>query len=272
VEDQQNIKEDIEGEEDEDVADLPAVDSTLKKESTEGLQPVYETEDGSTAAIDEEGNTVVIDPATGEPRLAHDTVIYVSETDAKAAMAIVGSGQAHLTLNAKGEPVIVPTTENGQDEAIPVRHSTTPAPGMYAIPVSAQRGPNKLQNVRPMGTPRKIKTVFPSRSMGAAGPETTVTQKETTFSRRLAATEGLAGPMAATGEKGIFYTPLTTQELDVEARSHAGNTLAEMVDYLESPIDKGRPFIETKFVFRKRYATSLKTFMMKIVENLSSAK
>lgn len=232
---QEDIVEDVDVTSDEDLS-FPTEGT---EEATTELTPLYETEDGYVASKDAEGNTVLTSPNTGKPELAYDTVVYLNEDTASKVITAVGTGEAHFTLNPKGEPVLKSTKGDDDENTVAVDHSLEPAEGLYAVPLSTERSPNGSQNIRPMGVPRKVTTMLPSRSLGAAGPETAIEQKETTFSRRLAATEDLNDPMAETGKQGIFFTPLTFDEMDSELRHQVnGNNVASLVDYLENPAPK----------------------------------
>lgn len=221
------------------------------KENVAKTTPLYEFEDGTVDTQSEEGH-IVKQNGDGTSDAPFDDNFYVDEPTAKNINAKISSGEAQLTFDGAERPILVST--DGTDTVIePIQGLESPAPGLYRVGLSADRSPNKLSKVRPVYISPKIRTVLLDRSVGAAGEGVAVQQKETTFSQRLRATEGLPGAMNESGKEGIFYTPISFKEADRELASVTQNhTVAGLVDFLKSDSPEKNPELEAR-------ATSLLT-------------
>lgn len=162
--------------------------------------PIFKFEDGSTYV--HQGGNYRRKNSDGSVDLPFQKAIPISESDAGIVAEAVVSGDAHVTFDAEGRPVLKST--DGKDTVLHEFIPTIGSKGDYILELSPETQPNKQQILRPMRLSPKIVEV--NQSMGAAS-ETSVpeTHVEGTFSQRARFTPGLPPSLEAVGKAGIFH-------------------------------------------------------------------
>lgn len=214
-----------------------------------------ELEDGSTYHRNKDGQLYKVN-SDGTPKTAFDRTKFAS-TEIMASLdnaAAQDPAQSHTVYNPSNDQIELRSLDGKETLLGTVPTSDTPTVGSHPIDISAYRYPNKQLTIAPVRFGPRVKTVFESKSLGAAGPVVDTLYEESATSVRYRTSTDLPEMMRKVGEEGIFYKPLSGKAIDPEVQSIARGDVQNVIDaFLATPKDQATPLTSRMAFYLDHY-------------------